>query len=100
MNQENSSAPHGRDHVMKRPVCLITGATEGVGKATALELAKKGFTIVVAARSANKAEALKREIETSTGSSVDFIVADLASLRQVRQLAQTFRRRYTTLDVL
>jgi retinol dehydrogenase 12 len=100
MNQENSSAPHGRDHVMKRPVCLITGATEGVGKATALELAKKGFTIVVAARSANKAEALKREIETSTGSSVDFIVADMASLRQVRQLAETFRRRYATLDVL
>ena len=53
---------------MKRPVCLITGATDGVGKVTALELAKNGFTIVVAARSANKAEALKREIEASTGS--------------------------------
>ena len=83
------------------PICLITGATEGVGKATALELAKKGFTIVVAARSANKAEALAKEIETSTGNtSFDYIVADLRSLGQVRRLAETFRRRYSALDVL
>ena len=86
---------------MKNPTCLITGATEGVGKVTALELAKKGFTVVVAARNANKAEALKKEIETSTGNtSCDSIVADLGSLGQVRQLAETFRRRYSTLDVL
>jgi NAD(P)-dependent dehydrogenase (short-subunit alcohol dehydrogenase family) len=86
---------------MKNPICLITGATDGVGKVTALELAKKGFTVVVAARNANKAEALKREIESTTGTtSCDDIVADLASLRQVRQLAETFRRRYSRLDVL
>jgi NAD(P)-dependent dehydrogenase (short-subunit alcohol dehydrogenase family) len=86
---------------MKSPICLVTGATEGVGKVTALELAKKGFTVVVAARTANKAEALMTEIETSTGNtSCDYIVADLASLRQVRQLAETFRRRYSHLDVL
>jgi len=86
---------------MKNPICLITGATEGVGKLTALELAKKGFTIVVAARNANKAEALKEEIEASTGNAgCDYIVADLESLGQVRQLAETFRRRYATLDVL
>jgi NAD(P)-dependent dehydrogenase (short-subunit alcohol dehydrogenase family) len=86
---------------MSNPICLITGATEGVGKVTARELAKKGFTIVVAARNANKAEALKEEIEKSTGNaSCDVIVADLGSLGQVRQLAETFRRRYATLDVL
>ena len=86
---------------MKNPICLITGATEGVGKVTALELAKKGFTIVVAARNASKAEALKKEIETSTGNtSFDNIVADLVSVGQVRRLAETFRRRYSTLDVL
>ena len=86
---------------MKDPICLITGATEGVGRVTALELAKKGFTIVVAARNASKAEALKKDIEMSTGNtSCDYIVADLESLWQVRQLAETFRRRYSTLDVL
>src|SRR5712691_2834249 len=86
---------------MNSPICLITGATEGIGKVTALELAKKSFTIVVAARNASKAEALKKEIEISTGnSSCDYIVADLVSLHQVRQLAETFRCRYETLDVL
>jgi retinol dehydrogenase 12 len=86
---------------MKNSICLITGATEGVGKVTALELAKKGFTIVVAARNASKAEALKKEIQTSTGNAgCDYIVADLGSLGQVGQLAEAFRRRYSTLDVL
>ncbi|MBV9324535.1 MAG: SDR family NAD(P)-dependent oxidoreductase [Chloroflexi bacterium] len=85
---------------MKDPICLITGATEGVGKATALELARKGFTIVVAARSAKKA-ALRKEIQASTShASCDEILADLASLGQVRQLAETFRHRYPRLDVL
>jgi retinol dehydrogenase-12 len=86
---------------MKNPICLITGATEGVGKVTALELAKKGFTVVIAARNASKVEALINEIETSTSNmSCDYIVAELASLSQVRQLAETFRRRYLSLDVL
>ena len=86
---------------MKNPISLITGATGGVGKVTALELAKKGFTVVVVARNANKAEALKKEIETSTeNTNCDYILADLRSLGQVRRLAETFRLRYPTLDVL
>ena len=90
-----------RLHDMSSAICLITGATEGVGKVTAIELAKKGFTIVAVARNANKALALKEEIKRSTGNpSADYILADLVSLGQVRQLAETFRRRYRTLDVL
>jgi NAD(P)-dependent dehydrogenase (short-subunit alcohol dehydrogenase family) len=86
---------------MSNRICLITGATEGVGKVTALELAKKGFTIVVAARNAAKAEGLKKEIETlSLGTTCDYISADLGSLGQVRQLAEMYRRRYSSLDVL
>jgi NAD(P)-dependent dehydrogenase (short-subunit alcohol dehydrogenase family) len=85
---------------MKQPICLITGATEGVGRATALELARRGFRVVFAARSPRKAEALKQEIQAATGAVADDIRCDLASLRQVRQLAETFRARYQRLDVL
>lgn len=85
---------------MAKPICLITGATEGVGKATAVELASKGFTVVLAARSVSKAEAVRAEIKVVTGGDVDIILADLTSLRAVHQLAETFQERYPRLDVL
>lgn len=86
---------------MRTSVCLITGATEGVGKATAIELARRGITVVMAARNPAKAEKVKREIARTTGNAdADYIVADLASLRQVRRLAETFKRKYDYLDIL
>jgi NAD(P)-dependent dehydrogenase (short-subunit alcohol dehydrogenase family) len=85
---------------MKQPTCLITGATDGVGRITALELAKRGFRVVVAARDALKAEALVREIRASSSDAADYVVGDLASLRQVRLLAGAFRERHPRLDVL
>ncbi len=86
---------------MEKPICLITGATDGIGKVTAVDLARKGFTVVLAARDAAKAEQIKNEIASSAGSpDADYILADLNSLRQVAQSAETFRRRYPRLDVL
>jgi retinol dehydrogenase-12 len=86
---------------MMKPICLITGATDGIGRATAIELAAKGFTVVLAARSAAKAAAVVKEIEITTGrNDADYITADLRSLSDVRSLAETFHRRYPRLDVL
>jgi retinol dehydrogenase 12 len=88
------------DQRMQKPICLITGATDGVGKVTAAELVSKGFTVVLAARNAAKAFAVKAEIKAATGGEVDVILADLASLKAVYQLAETFKGRYPRLDVL
>lgn len=56
-----------------------------------MELGKKGFTVVLAARSENKAQMVKEEIAVYSGNAdTDYIVADLRSLRQVRQLAEMF----------
>jgi NAD(P)-dependent dehydrogenase (short-subunit alcohol dehydrogenase family) len=86
---------------MQKRICLITGATEGVGRATAVELARKGFLVVLAARDAAKAEAVKQEIATLVGGAhADHLVVDLCSLRQTRALADAFKQRYPRLDVL
>jgi retinol dehydrogenase 12 len=86
---------------MMKPICLITGATDGIGRATAIELARKGFTVVIAARDPGKAGALVMAIEAATGHcDADYIIADLRSLAQVRALSDTFHQRYPRLDVL
>jgi NAD(P)-dependent dehydrogenase (short-subunit alcohol dehydrogenase family) len=86
---------------MHGKICLITGATDGVGRATALALARQGFTVVMAARNAAKAEVVMQEIARVTGhAAADHIAVDLSSLQQTRALAETFRRRYARLDVL
>ena len=86
---------------MDKPICLITGATDGIGRKTALELAAKGFVVVVAARNAAKAQALVKEIEVTTGHrDADTITANLRSLAEVRQLSEIFHQRYPRLDVL
>lgn len=86
---------------MQKQICLITGATDGVGKATAIELARRGFTVVIAARDEAKAAATKTKIATLAGrADIDHILCDLRSLAQVRRAAEEFKRRYPRLDVL
>ena len=86
---------------MRKPICLITGATEGIGRATAIELARRGYTVVLAARDAAKAQAVAGDIEATTGErDTGVITADLRSLADVRALAEAFHLRYPRLDVL
>jgi NAD(P)-dependent dehydrogenase (short-subunit alcohol dehydrogenase family) len=86
---------------MSKPLCLITGATDGIGKVTATELARKGYAVVLAARNETKAATVTTEIVASTGNrNVDYLIADLTSLAQVGRLAEMFMVRYPRLDVL
>jgi retinol dehydrogenase 12 len=86
---------------MDKPICLITGATDGIGKVTAAALARKGYAVVLAARNEAKAASVTREIAASTGNrDVDYLTADLRSLGQLHRLAETFTLRYPRLDVL
>jgi retinol dehydrogenase-12 len=86
---------------MDKPICLITGATDGIGKVTAAELARKGSAVVLAARNEDKAATVTREIVASTGNrDVDYLTADLRSLAQLHRLTEAFILRYPRLDVL
>lgn len=80
---------------------LVTGATNGIGKAAAEGLAKQGHTVVMVGRSPAKTRATVEEIRQKSGNSaVESLIADLASLADVRRLADEFRQRYARLDVL
>ena len=86
---------------MSGKVCLVTGATAGIGEVTARELAKQGATVVVVSRSLERCENTTRRIRELTGNpKVDFLAADLSSQAQIRHLAEDFRQCYQRLDVL
>lgn len=82
-------------------ICLITGGNSGIGKETAVALAKLGATVVIVSRNTEKGEAAVLEIKSRSGNqNVDMLQADLSSLDSVRELADDFRRRYKKLHVL
>ncbi|MFW9954458.1 MAG: SDR family oxidoreductase [Candidatus Thorarchaeota archaeon] len=86
---------------MKDRICLITGASSGIGKATALELAKMNAQVVIVARNKDRGKAVVSEIIAASGNSnVDLIVADLSSQKDIRQLVQEFKSKYNQLHVL
>jgi NAD(P)-dependent dehydrogenase (short-subunit alcohol dehydrogenase family) len=88
------------DQIVDR-VSLITGATSGIGKATAQVLAAIGAPTVLVARDAARGEVTVEEIRRTTGSDrVDVLVADLSSQDSIRELAKAFRRHHDRLDVL
>src|SRR5215203_6421767 len=86
---------------MSEKVCLITGATSGIGKATAMELVKMGASVVMVGRDRGRGEAALAEIkEKSANASVDLMLADLSSQDEIHGLADNFKEAYPRLDVL
>ena len=89
------------DKSMTGKVCMVTGATSGIGRATARALAHKGATVIVVGRNPDKSAATVNQIKQQTGNpAIEFLLADLSAQAQIRQLAQQFESRYRGLDVL
>ena len=86
---------------MRGRVCLVTGATSGIGRATAEGLAALGATVLVHGRDLARARRAAGEIRRASGNAeVDHLVADLSSQREVRRLAQEVAERVRALHVL
>lgn len=79
---------------------LVTGGTAGIGKATAMGLARLGAHVAITGRDRGRAEDAAREVRASGGERVDIFVADLAVQSQVRRLAGEALQRLPRLDVL
>ncbi|KAM6461044.1 dehydrogenase/reductase SDR family member 13-like [Liasis olivaceus] len=80
---------------------LITGGNAGIGKATAVDLARRGARVILACRNKAKGESAVYDIRRESGNNeVVFMILDLASLDSVRAFAETFLRSEPRLDIL
>ena len=67
------------------PLVLVTGATDGIGRETALELARRGARVVAHGRRSDRVDAVHRELERASGTKQPLpVTADLGELRHVR----------------
>ena len=86
---------------MKGRVCLVTGATSGVGFETALGVARQGATVVIVSRSDERCRAAVERITAETGNQkVSAFVADLAALSEIRRVASDIAERHPRVHVL
>src|SRR3989442_15956041 len=82
-------------------VFVVTGANSGIGKATALGLARPGGTVVMACRNADRSEAARQDIVRQSGNAhVAVMIIDLASEASTRAFAKEFQRRVPGLPAL
>jgi retinol dehydrogenase-12 len=91
----------GENSCMQGKVCLITGATAGIGKEAATALAALGAEVVITGRNPQKTRDTVEQIKSESGSQcVHYLLADFSDLRQVRDLAEAFKESQSRLDVL
>ena len=82
-------------------VALVTGATNGIGKVTALELARDGYRVAFTSRDRTKGERVLEELKIQSGSdALELYVGDLSSMAEVRRIALEVRAKHPKLDVL
>ncbi len=86
---------------MKQKTCIITGANSGIGKEAAIQIARKGYRVIIACRSQVRGEAALQDICRESGSDdVELIVVDMSLQSSIRAFAVAFLARYEVLDVL
>ena len=85
---------------MDGQLCIVTGATSGVGYDAARRLAEGGAALVLVCRNADKGEAVRKELVSKYGAQVDVVVADFSRLADVRKAAQWILDHHPRIDVL
>jgi len=85
---------------MDGKLCVVSGATSGVGYEAVKALSAGRANIVMVVRNENKAKAVKEEIEKKYSVFVDYFIADFSDLKQVKKAAMAILNRYQKIDIL
>ncbi|MEK7431804.1 MAG: SDR family oxidoreductase [Cyanobacteriota bacterium] len=86
---------------LKGKICIVTGSNSGIGKVTALEIAKMGATVIMVSRDRNKGEKALEEVRNLSGNKdVELMLCDFASQKSIRKFAEEFKSKYQKLHIL
>lgn len=86
---------------MNKKIVLITGATGGIGKQTAIALAEMKYSVVVTGRNETSARTCVEEIKRLTkNNDVKYLIGDISTIKGIKAIASQFKNKYSTLDVL
>jgi NAD(P)-dependent dehydrogenase (short-subunit alcohol dehydrogenase family) len=86
---------------MAQPVILVTGSTDGIGKATAAELLSQGAAVIIHGKREKEVQVARRELARRSGGEMpDTLIADFSDMHQIRQMAADLISRYSSLHVL
>ena len=87
--------------MMDKKIILVTGASSGIGRVTALELGRQGHTLIIHGRNEQKTREVLDEIIAATGNEdVRMLTADLSLMAEVKAFADKVAQMYDHLDVL
>src|SRR5262245_54809378 len=82
-------------------IVVVTGASAGIGKQTAIGLARLGATMILVSREVERGEAALQDVRRASGGrNTVLMTCDLSSQKSIRQLAREIKRNYAGLDVL
>jgi len=88
---------------MEKKIILVTGATDGIGKAAVKALVKEGHKVIIHGRNSEKINKVILEIESQnkdTDVDLDYVVGDLLSFQQIKKMADELKQKYEYIDVL
>ncbi len=86
---------------MNQKICVITGGNAGIGKAAAVQIAQKGWRVIIACRSQERGESALHDIKAQSGSDVvALMIVDMSSRASIRAFAADFSAKYDRLDAL
>lgn len=84
-----------------KKTCIITGANSGIGKAAAIQIAQKGYHVIIGSRSVERGNKALNEIKAASNSEdVEMLLIDMASKESIKNAAEALNNKYANIDVL